>query len=119
MTYNITPVPKPRQTQSDKWKQRPAIMKYRAFADECRYKKVKFGSGDHVIFVIPMPASWSKKKKKIYGTQPHRQKPDLDNLIKALGDSLYEDDSILYSYTATKVWGYEGKIIIDKQLKDR
>jgi len=34
--YKITPVPKPRQTRSDKWKQRPCVMRYRAFADEVR-----------------------------------------------------------------------------------
>lgn len=36
--YIITPVPKPRQTQADKWKQRPAVMRYRAFADEAPLK---------------------------------------------------------------------------------
>ena len=38
MIYDITPCPKPRQTQSDKWKKRPPVLRYRAFADEVRLK---------------------------------------------------------------------------------
>ena len=34
LKYDITPVPKPRQTQRDKWKRRDVVMRYRAFADE-------------------------------------------------------------------------------------
>lgn len=29
--YDITPIGKPRMTRADKWKQRPAVMRYRAF----------------------------------------------------------------------------------------
>ena len=35
---DICPVAKPRMTQSDKWRERPAVVKYRAFADELRLK---------------------------------------------------------------------------------
>ena len=31
--YDITPIGKPRMTRADKWKQRPAVMRYRAFCD--------------------------------------------------------------------------------------
>lgn len=30
--YDITPIGKPRMTRADKWKQRPPVMRYRAFA---------------------------------------------------------------------------------------
>jgi hypothetical protein len=36
---NLKPVPKPRQTRSDKWKQRPCVMAYRTFADELRLQR--------------------------------------------------------------------------------
>ena len=113
MIYDITPVPKPRQTQSDKWKKRPSVMRYRAFADEVRYKRVDMPEfGSHVIFYMPMPKSWSKKKKKEMAGTAHQQKPDVDNLIKALKDSLFADDSHIWDYRITKIWSEMGGIEI-------
>ena len=33
-------------------------------------------------FILPMPKSWSKKKKQLMHGKPHIIKPDLDNIIK-------------------------------------
>lgn len=114
--YPITPCPKPRMTRADKWKQRPEVLRYRDFCDLVRWHKVEFASGVHIVFVLPMPASWSKKKKMAMVGMSHQAKPDLDNLIKALGDAVYQDDSHLWKYSAEKVWGTEGKIIIYQQV---
>jgi Holliday junction resolvase RusA-like endonuclease len=115
MNYDITPVPKPRQTQSDKWKKRPCVMRYRAFADEVRLKKVKFGNGDSLIFGLPMPRSWSAKKKALIEGTPHTQKPDIDNLLKALLDALYGNDSHIWHIGGLKkFWSYEGYLTIEK-----
>lgn len=112
-TYRITPVPKPRQTQSDKWNRRPCVMRYRDFADEVTRQKINAPvCGANVTFVMPMPKSWSKKKKAHMEDMPHQQKPDIDNLLKALLDAIYEDDSVVWNICATKIWGYIGKIII-------
>lgn len=110
--YHITPVAKPRMTRSDKWKVRDCVAKYRAFADECRLAKVQFKSGDHVIFILPMPKSWSKRKKNKYNGKPHTTTPDLDNLCKAICDSLYDNDSAIWDFRATKIWGEAGAIKI-------
>lgn len=110
--YNITPVGKPRMTQRDKWMKRQATEQYWIFKDQCRAYDIQFQSGCRVVFVLPMPASWSKKKKAEMDGKPHQQKPDLDNLIKALGDALHDDDSGLWDYRASKIWGYEGQIRI-------
>ena len=113
--FDITPVPKPRQTRSDKWKKRPAVMRYRAYADEVRLKGVKLSeNGDHVTFIIPMPKSWSDKKKIEMDGTAHQQKPDSSNLIKALEDALFTDDSAIWDYRITKRWGYTGKIIVEE-----
>lgn len=112
-TYPITPVPKPRMTRRDKWMKRPQVLQYRAFKDECRLRGVRLPKGSyHVIFVLPMPKSWSEKKRKQMHGQPHRQTPDKDNLEKALLDALHTDDSAVWDGWATKVWGYEGRICI-------
>lgn len=111
--YKITPVPKPRQTRSDRWNKRPSVMRYRAFCDEVKLKNLSLISGDGIKFVLPMPKSWSSKKKASMNGLPHRQTPDLDNLIKAVLDAIYNDDKHIDRLCARKVWGYDGRIVIE------
>jgi len=101
-------------TRADKWKQRPEVLRYWAFCDEVRSKRGEFTNHCHVFFILPMPESWSKKKRQEMDGQPHLSKPDADNLIKALGDALYADDSGLWHYAVTKLWGIQGQIRIAK-----
>jgi len=110
--HPIVPIGKPRMTQRDRWKQRPVVLRYHAFKDLCREWNVELSDHFRVIFVIPMPKSWSKKKKAAHDGQPHRAKPDIDNVLKALMDAVLEDDSHVWSVRASKRWGYEGKIKI-------
>lgn len=110
--YDIIPNTKPRMTRSDKWKQRPCVMKYWAFKDEVKSNKVTLPEAHHVVFVIPMPGHWSIKKRLEMDEQPHKQTPDKDNLEKALLDALYSNDSHIWDGRTSKVWGREGKIII-------
>lgn len=115
MIYNITPVPKPRQTRSDKWKKRPCVMRYRTFADECRLKNVIFDNYCSVVFYISMPKSWSNKKKVKMNGMPHQQKPDIDNLLKSLLDAVHSDDSHISDIGSIKKrWtNTEGFIVIN------
>lgn len=111
--YEITPVPKPRMTQRDKWQKRPAVLRYRAFCDECRLLGVVVPeSGAHIVFNMPMPASWSKKKRAEMLGQPHQQRPDVDNLGKAIFDAVLPDDSVVWDIRMTKVWAETGAIEI-------
>ena len=113
MVYDIVPVPKPRQTRSDKWKKRPVVLRYRAFADECRAKGVNLKeSGQHITFGIPMAESWSKKKKADHLGMPHQQRPDVDNLAKALMDAVLKEDCAVWEIKITKVWASTGYIMI-------
>ena len=114
MIYNITPVPKPRMTQRDRWLKRPCVMRYWAFKDEVKLKRLALPQSDaKIIFHIPMPSSWSDIKKMYYAGSPHKQKPDLDNLIKGLGDSIHAEDKEIWNFQATKLWAYEGAIEIN------
>jgi hypothetical protein len=114
-TYFITPIGKPRMTRSDKWKQRQPVLRYRIFCDEARLYDIKVPeSGAHIIFVLPMPDSWSKKKRALMDGQPHQQKPDVDNLTKALLDALFEYDAHIWDVRVSKRWGETGMIIIEE-----
>ena len=87
-------------------------MRYRDFADECRLLGVTLRDKYTAVFYLPMPATWSQKKRAAMNGQPHQQKPDLDNLIKALQDAALSDDSSEYSVFATKRWAESGAIEI-------
>lgn len=112
----ITPVGKPRQTQRDKWMQRPNVMAYRAFADKLRAETKRHritvpDAGLSLLFELPMPASWSKKKRREMLGQPHRQKPDIDNLTKAVLDSLCGEDCTIWQLAGLeKRWAEVGAI---------
>ncbi len=115
MKYDITPVPKPRMTRADRWKKRPCTERYWAFKDEVRRLKIEVPeSGSHIIFVIAMPKSWSKKKKHEFDGKPHQQRPDKDNLEKALLDAIFDEDCQIWDSRVTKVWGYYGAIILEE-----
>ena len=119
LKWDVTPVPKPRMTQRDKWLSPPRkpVAQYRSYkkclqAFSLRDKYVVTNPLS-LIFVIPMPASWSKKKRLSMIGQPHTDKPDLDNLIKAFKDSLCENDSHIHTYDQmSKVWGTSGVVVI-------
>ena len=115
IVYPITPCPKPRMTQRDRWQKRPAVLRYWEFKDQIRALGVTVPECCyHVTFVLPMPASWSVAKKAHMDGKPHRQKPDKDNLEKGLLDAIYADDAHVWDGRVTKVWGREGQIIVRK-----
>lgn len=64
--------------------------------------------GAWVKFYVPMPKSWSDKKKKEMDFQDNEQTPDADNFYKAFADSLMKQDKTISDYRASKFW-YSGK----------
>ncbi len=78
--YLVTPIGKPRMSRADKWKQRPAVMRYRFFCDDVRLHDIRLPeAGAHVTFVLPMPQSWNKKKRALMDGKPHQK-----NLISTI-----------------------------------
>lgn len=94
----------------DKWKGRDIVKRYYAFKDECRANGVKLFPRMEVRFYIPMPKSWSQKKRAEMCGKPHTQTPDTDNLVKALKDCCLDDDSGIWHEDASKVWAKSGYI---------
>jgi Holliday junction resolvase RusA-like endonuclease len=106
ITINVPPCSKPRMTRADKWKKRPSVVKFFAFRDAIKQSSVHniaLESFD-IEFYIEMPKSWSKKKKSLHNGTPHKQRPDLDNYIKAWCDSVFEEDSVVWRFKASKRW---------------
>lgn len=63
-------------------------------------------------FIMPIPQSWSKKKKAEMAGKPHGSKPDSDNLIKGLFDAvnglIWVDDAQVFGGSWSKVYESEG-----------
>lgn len=105
------PIGKPRMSQRDKWAKRPCVVRYREWCDVLRYAASQ--SGKRVLLkptsllvtaYLPIPESWSVKKRATMQGTPHTAKPDSDNILKACADALIENDHYLYQATVQKFW---------------
>lgn len=70
-----------------------------------------------VVRATFVPAkSWSKKKTAEHLNRPHTQKPDADNVIKAILDGLnriaFADDSQVAEQTIVKFWGPHARTVV-------
>lgn len=105
----IEPIGKPRQTQRDKWQPSEAVQRYRNWAAEARLRlPLQCLEADPLRVSIraffALPNSWSKKKKAELIAMPHRQKPDGDNVMKALVDCYWKNDERIASWSIEKFW---------------
>lgn len=116
--FDIIPMGAPRMTQSDKWKKRPVVMQYRAYKDLLRLQAntMQFSIGEYfdAVYFLPMPDSWSNKKKLQMNGTPCKVKPDTDNITKGIKDCFSENDSNIWYERAEKRWAYRGSILIYK-----
>ena len=76
----------------------------------------------YILFVMPIPASWSKKKQREAAGRYHVKKPDADNLVKGVFDSLnkivWKDDNQVAKVIAEKVYGEDPGIhVVINQLE--
>ncbi len=61
--------------------------------------------GAGIIFCLPMPKKWSKKKRRLSHGNFHDKRPDLKNLLSAFEDALMkEDKAIAYYIHLGKRW---------------
>jgi len=114
MIYKGDIMGKVRQTRSDRWKKRPCVLRYWEFKDRLveQAGSFKLGNSFDIIFYLKMPKSWSKKKKALKLQSIHDQKPDTDNMVKAVADMLLEEDSKIWNIHAYKFWAEESGLYI-------
>lgn len=114
LNIKIMPVSKPRMTRADTWKKRPCVTRYWAYKDELKEKikelDIKVQDELFLEFYMPMPKSWSKKKKLDFLNKPHQQKPDIDNLVKGVMDAIFKEDSHVHTIYAKKIWSNEASM---------
>ena len=69
-----------------------------------------------IIATFEPAKSWSKKKTQERLNQPHIQKPDSDNIAKAVLDGLnriaFADDSQVFDQAVRKYWGPSAKTVV-------
>ena len=85
-------------------KRRLRLEKYNDYKDtllgEVKAKKFTLPpAGCGISFFIPLPKSWSKKKRKLYHGKLHQSKPDLSNLLKAFEDAICAEDKYIAHYS--------------------
>lgn len=111
MIIYIQPVPKPRMTRSDKWKKRPCVLAYRAFADELRLKVRKLPEPPFKI------TFYIHSKIASRHDTPHLYRPDVDNLAKAAIDALWPAaDAHIWSIWSEKKWTRDQSHIVIEPL---
>jgi len=107
---DVKPMGKPRMTRRDKWKKRPCVVRYRAFADALRLAAGELPPTELIedlswVATFAFPKSYSKKKRTALMGQLHRSTPDRDNCDKAVLDILFKQDSAIAKGTIEKRWG--------------
>lgn len=121
----ICPMGAVRQNRSDAWRKRPAVLRYRAYKDAIRasyrssVNRIIDPVGVDIVAWLPMPASWSEKKRREMDGKYHRQKPDKDNIEKGVLDALFTDDSGIATGTTSKYWCVAGQERIELVLWDK
>lgn len=69
-----------------------------------------------IIATFRPPESWSNKKRVAHIGQPHTQRPDIDNCIKAISDGLnriaWADDGQVAEILGRKIWGETEQTIV-------
>jgi Holliday junction resolvase RusA-like endonuclease len=127
--FDVIPTSAPRMSQSDRWKtnpnhpdpkkrQREVVTKYFAYKDTLRWQakqmNYEFKNYLDIVFIVPIPDSFSEKKKQRLNGTPVKTKPDIDNYVKAFMDSLKSEDGDVWFIKAIKVYGFKGSVLVYK-----
>ncbi len=127
--FSVIPMGAVRMTQSDKWRtnpnhpdpnrrQRECVREYFKFKNELfdQALQLKFEMGTYLdaVYFMPMPWSWTDKKRERMVGMPCKVRPDTDNITKAVKDALKIEDGDVWWEKAEKRWAFFGSILIYK-----
>lgn len=113
--FDVVPIAAPRMTHADRWKRRSCVVRYFEYRDQVRDQAQVMGftlpSEFSLWFQLPVPKSWSQRKKRMMFGEPALVRPDVDNLAKGFLDCFGEDKHI-WSIQLTKTWHDRGGIVV-------
>ena len=99
-----------RTSQSDKWNERPAVVRYYAWRDALR---THLGLTLQTRWLdcreVHITAQFATNIHAVWG-KPYLEKPDADNIYKAVTDALFAEDQGIWFQTCRKVWGQYDKL---------
>lgn len=108
------PISAPRMTRRDKWAKRPCVVKYFAWRDLARLSARRLPDPElveHIEVSALFPLPRRPRAGQVNGG-PHRQKPDVDNILKAVLDALFGQDQAIPSAKITKSYNrYPGTVV--------
>lgn len=121
---NIAPMGAVRMTQRSKWKNQSAknYLQYKNIVGYTAKKHfeepINGPVATEIEFYYPVPRSWSKKEKDkaLSGEIFPTVKPDIDNVVKGIFDSLnkiaWEDDNRVVALITRKYYSTNPRIVI-------
>jgi Holliday junction resolvase RusA-like endonuclease len=125
--FDVVPMGAVRMSQSDRWKtnpnhtdpnkrQRQVVTEYFDFKNKIKAQaeQMKFELPEilDIVFLIPMPFTWSEKKKVKHNKTKVMKRPDLDNMVKGFMDALSVEDGYVWKITAEKRYSFNGSILV-------
>lgn len=102
------PVGKPTMTQRDRWRLRPAVLRYRAWCDAIR--KAAGWPQPAMLYrpiMLDVTAYWpgpTRHRPSPHGPSVYTSKPDADNVLKAVADALFANDERIWSAACRKYY---------------
>ena len=103
-------------SRRDRFDPRPCVVRFRDYGIQLRsqFTAELLPTNYLLVFYLPMPKSWSQKKKRSHLFKPHTNKLDKDNLEKGFLDSLFYqhptlNDKQVWDGRVIKLWGQEDK----------
>ena len=94
-------------------------MRYRKWADKAREAAPPNLPQEPVSVSVrayfDIPKSASKGRRLFLGGNNHRQKPDADNIVKAVCDALFKRDECIAEMHVQKFWndGYGARVEVE------
>lgn len=116
--FHIDPMSAPTMTAADKYNKRPIVSRYFGYRNQIRCQanlkglRDLPGCIDSLIFNIPMPGFWSKRKKNEMRGQNHTTRPDIDNILRGVMNVFGEDSHIHTIRNLQKIWSDTGSIVL-------
>jgi len=125
--FDVVPLGAVRMSQSDKWKtnpnhldpkkrQRAVVTEYFNYKNKVKAQAIEMNfelpQVLDIVFLIPMPFTWSEKKKVRNNKTKVLKRPDIDNLVKAFMDALSVEDGYVWKIQAEKRYAYNGSILV-------